>query len=164
MQKLVNKLIHILEYAIAGLTLLVLLGMLFFEIYDMFTVEGYFSNANKYLQNILTIVVGLEFVRMLINLTPANTLEVLIVAIARQVIVNHESALNNIACVLCIGGLFAIRKFLVARYDLKKELSNPEDDGCPSPCISPCGSPCGAPAGTKSCYTPADQGESSAEK
>ena len=154
MQKIVHKLIHILEYAIAGITLIVLLGMLGFELYDMFTVDGYFDNTNEYLHNILTIVVGLEFVRMLINLTPANTLEVLIVAIARQVIVNHDSAINNIACVLCIGGLFAIRKFLVARYDLKKELSNPEDDDCPPPCMSPCGSPCGAPAGTKSCYTP----------
>jgi hypothetical protein len=89
----------------------------------MFTVDGYFSEADIYLQNILTIVVGLEFVRMLINLTPANTLEVLIVAIARQVIVNHESALSNIACVLCIGGLFAIRRFLISRDDFKKELS-----------------------------------------
>ena len=89
----------------------------------MFTVEGYFASADTYLQNILTIVVGLEFVRMLINLTPANTLEVLIVAIARQVIVSHESSLSNIACVLCIGGLFAIRKFLISKTDFKKELS-----------------------------------------
>ena len=92
----------------------------------MFTVDGYFAGADTYLHNILTIVVGLEFVRMLINLTPANTLEVLIVAIARQVIVDHSSALSNIACVLCIGGLFAIRKFLISKRDFKKELS--EDD------------------------------------
>jgi len=46
------------------------------------------------------------------------------VAIARQVIVNHESALGNIACVLCIGGLFAIRKFLVSKKDLERELSS----------------------------------------
>ena len=89
----------------------------------MFTAEGYFSSANDYLQNILTIVVCLEFVRMLINLTPANTLEVLIVAIARQVIADHGSALGNVACVLCIGGLFAIRKFLISKRDLVRELS-----------------------------------------
>lgn len=121
--KIFYLLVHILEYLIAILTIVVLVGLLGYEVYKMFTVDGYFSSADTYLKNILTIVVGLEFVRMLINLTPANTLEVLIVAIARQVIVNHESALGNIACVLCIGGLFAIRRFLVSKNDFKKELS-----------------------------------------
>ena len=118
------KLVHILEYVIAIMTMVVLVGLLGYEVYKMFAVDGYFSSADTYLHNMLTIVVGLEFVRMLINLTPANTLEVLIVAIARQVIVNHESALGNIACVLCIGGLFAIRKFLVSKKDLERELSS----------------------------------------
>lgn len=122
------KAVHILEYVIAVMTMVVLIGLLVYEVYKMFTLDGYFSSADVYLKNILTIVVGLEFVRMLINLTPANTLEVLIVAIARQVIVNHESALSNIACVLCIGGLFAIRKFLISKTDFKKELSETEQE------------------------------------
>ena len=132
MNKKTNKIfylsLHILEYLIAILTIIVLIGFLGYEIYKMFTVGGYFYSADTYLKNVLTIVVGLEFVRMLINLTPANTLEVLIVAIARQVIINHENALANIACVLCIGGLFAIRKFLIAKTDFKKELSEDGSD------------------------------------
>ncbi|MBE6696620.1 MAG: hypothetical protein E7587_09255 [Ruminococcaceae bacterium] len=132
MNKKTNKIfylsLHILEYLIAILTIIVLIGFLGYEIYKMFTVGGYFYSADTYLKNMLTIVVGLEFVRMLINLTPANTLEVLIVAIARQVIINHENALANIACVLCIGGLFAIRKFLIAKTDFKKELSEDSTD------------------------------------
>lgn len=127
------KLVHILEYAIAVLTMLVLLGMLACEVYRMFTTDGYFDTANTYLHNILTIVVGLEFVRMLINLTPANTLEVLIVAIARQVIVNHNDPLSNIACVLCIAGLFATRKFLISKADFKKELSEDAPDQSQEP-------------------------------
>ncbi len=126
--KLFNRAVHILEYLIAGLTLLVLVGLIGFEIYKMFTTDGYFDDASTYLQHVLTIVVGLEFVRMLINLTPANTIEVLIVAIARQVIIAHESAISNIACVLCIAGLFAIRKFLIAKKDLKRELSESTED------------------------------------
>ncbi len=123
--------VHILEYLIAVLTMIVLLGLLGYEIYKMLAADGYFDSAEIYLRNILTIVVGLEFVRMLINLTPANTIEVLIVAIARQVIIDHGSPFNNIACVLCIGGLFAIKKFLISKNDLKRELSEGEDDGCP---------------------------------
>ena len=126
--RLFHRAVHFLECIIAILTIMVLIGLVGFEIYRMFTTDGYFDSANNYLHNILTIVVGLEFVRMLINLTPANTLEVLTVAIARQVIVNHNDPLSNIACVVCIGGLFAIRKFLITRSDFKKELSDDEDD------------------------------------
>ena len=121
--KAFNVAVHVLEYLIAFLTLAVLVFLIGSEIYKMFTTDGYFAAADVYLQNILTIVVGLEFVRMLINLTPANTLEVLIVAIARQVIVDHNNALNNIVCVICIGGLFAIRRFLISKKDLVRELS-----------------------------------------
>ncbi len=121
--KLFHVLVHIIEYCIAALTLIVLLFLLGLEIYKMFTVGGYFDSASTYLHNILTIIIGLEFVRMLINLTPANVLEVLIVAIARQIIISHEDPLVNIACVLCIAGLFAIRKFLVSEKDLKHDLS-----------------------------------------
>ncbi len=115
--------VHILEYLIAVLTMIVMVGLLGYEVYKMVATEGYLLTADTFLQNILTIVVGLEFVRMLINLTPANTLEVLIVAIARQVIVSHNDPVTNITCVLCIGGLFAIRRFLIAKSDFKKELS-----------------------------------------
>ncbi len=125
--------VHILEYCIATLTLLALICMLGVELYKMVTVNGYFDTASAFLHNILTIVVGLEFVRMLINLTPANTLEVLIVAIARQVIIDHADPISNISCVLCIAGLFAIRKFLISKRDLKRELSEGEDD---APCES----------------------------
>ena len=81
----------------------------------------------NYLHNILTIVVGLEFVRMLIDMTPANTIEVLIVAIARQVILNHDNPWSNVACVLCIAGLFATRRFLIPRSAMKIELSEVEE-------------------------------------
>ena len=125
--KIFHTAVHVLEYLIAALTLAVLVYLLGLEIYKMFTTEGYFAAADLYLKNILTIVVGLEFVRMLINLTPANTLEVLIVAIARQVIVDHSNPINNVVCVVCIAGLFAIRRFLIPKKDLSRELS--EGDG-----------------------------------
>ena len=115
--------IHILEYVIAALSLIVLVGLIGFEIFRMFSVSGYFDNPDTYIQNILTIVVGLEFVRMLINLTPANILEVLIVAIARQVIIAHDGLWSNLLSVACIAGLFAIRKFLVPKKELGHEMA-----------------------------------------
>ena len=127
-ETLIHKILHFLERFIAYITLIVLIGMLGFEFYHMFTVADYFSSVNTYLHNILTIVVGLEFVRMLIDLTPANTIEVLIVAIARQVIISHDNPISNLACVICIAGLFATRHFLIPKNELKVELSEVEPD------------------------------------
>lgn len=121
--KIVHSVLHILELVISVLTLIVLIGMLGLEIYRMFTTPDYFSSLDHFLQNILTIVVGLEFVRMLVDMTPANTLEVLIVAISRHVILNHGDPLGNVACVLCIAGLFATRRFLIPKKEMKVELS-----------------------------------------
>ncbi len=122
----IDKILHILEIIIAILTLIVLIGMLGWEVYKMITVPDYITTIDMFLHTILTLVVGLEFVRMLIDLTPANTLEVLIVAISRQVILNHNDPLGNIACVLCIAGLFATRRFLIPKKEMKVEMSEVE--------------------------------------
>ena len=126
MEIVFRKILHVLEFIIALLTLFVIVGMLGLEVYKMFTVPDYFVTLDNYLHNILTIVVGLEFVRMLIDLTPANTLEVLIVAIARHVILSHDDPLSNVACVICIAGLFATRRFLIPKKAMKVELSEVE--------------------------------------
>ena len=117
------KAIHFLEFLIAVLTISVLVGIVAFEVYKMFTVADYFSTLNNFLHNILTIVVGLEFVRMLVDLTPANTIEVLIVAMARHVILSHDDPISNLASILCIAGLFATRRFLIPKKAMKVELS-----------------------------------------
>ena len=122
-EKVFRKILHWVEGIIAGMTLVVMLGMVGMEVYKMFSMEGYFSEVHLYLHNILTIVVGLEFVRMLIDMTPGNTIEVLIVAISRQVIVSHDDPISNVCCVLCIAGLFATRHFLIPRKEMNLEIS-----------------------------------------
>lgn len=122
----IHKVLHIIERIIAFITLGVMLFMLGLEIYRMFTVADYFATMDTFLHNVLTIVVGLEFVRMLIDLTPANTIEVLIVAIARQVILTHNSPWSNLASIICIAALFATRHFLIPKEELTVELSEVE--------------------------------------
>ena len=117
-----HRIIHNIERFIAIVTILALLAALGLEIFHMFTEEGYFSEVNHVLHNLLSIVVGLEFVRMLLDTTPANILEVLTVAITRHVVLSHEDPWSNVACIACIAGLFAIRRFLVRRSELKEEL------------------------------------------
>ena len=117
-----RRVLHWIERGIAVITLIVMLIALGYEIFQMVTVAGYVTDVSAYLHNVLTIVVGLEFVRMLIDTNPANILEVLTVAITRYVVLSHDDPWSNLACIGCIAGLFAIRRFLVRRSELKQEM------------------------------------------
>ena len=122
-----RRILHVLERIIAAITLVALVGALGLELYHMFTSGStYFADVNHMLHNLLTIVVGMEFVRMLIDTTPANILEVLTVAITRHVVLSHDDYWSNVACIACIAGLFAIRRFLIRRSELKEEMVEQE--------------------------------------
>ena len=79
-----------------------------------FVDEESFSN---FLKNALGLVVGVEFVKMLVRHTMDNVVEVLIFAISRHLIVYHLEIWEMLIGVLCIAILFAIRKFLVVSSD-----------------------------------------------
>lgn len=117
-----RKILHILELVIAGVTIVVLMVGLGINIWKAICDPTAFGNTTDFLHTILNIVVGLEFVRMLIDMTPANTLEVLIMATARHIIMNHEDPITLLMGVACVGGLFAIRRFLIPRSDLTLDL------------------------------------------
>ena len=120
-------LLHYIERIIAVMTILALLGALGVEIYHMIASgAAYFADVETMLHHILNIVVGLEFVRMLIDTTPASILEVLTVAITRHVILSHDDPVSNLLSVACIAGLFAIRRFLFRRGELKEEMVEKE--------------------------------------
>ena len=122
--------LHLLERTIASICIVVLVIALILQICAMFGLDiaalpvdlSHFTDVNTYLHDITTVVVGLEFVRMLIDTTPANILEVLTVAITRQIILSHDNPWSTIASVACIAGLFAIRRFLIRRSELQEEM------------------------------------------
>ena len=118
-----RRTLHWIERLIAIVTILVMVAAFIYELYHIFLGgTEYLKDVSHYLHNVLTVVVGLEFVRMLIDTTPASILEVLTVAITRHVILNHTDPWSNAICVACIAGLFAIRRFLVRKKELKEEL------------------------------------------
>ena len=123
-----RRVLHWIERFIAVVTILVMVAAMGIEIYRMFTQPGYMSDVSNYLHHALTIVVGLEFVRMLIDTTPANILEALTVAITRQVILTHDNPWSTVASVLCIAGLFAVRRFLIRKAQMTIEMSEVEPD------------------------------------
>ena len=118
-----RHILHYVERTVATITLLGLIVSFVFMVYQMFAnPNDYLFDTHHFLHNILNIVVGFEFVRMMIDTTPANILEVLTVAITRHVILSHDDYWSNLICIACIAGLFAIRRYLVRRSELKEEM------------------------------------------
>ena len=131
--KRLGKILIILESIIAIFTVFVMIGLLIVEVWGIFRDPAYLLNAessvNTYLHHMLDIVIGLEFVKLLMHLTPGNILEVLTMALSRSIIVNHGSALENLLSIACIIGLFAAKRYLIPRAELNKEM----DESAPEP-------------------------------
>ncbi len=117
-----RHILHYVERAVASITLIVLIIAVIYQVFLLISDASYLFDIDDFLHNILNIVVGFEFVRMMIDTTPANILEVLTVAITRHVILSHDDYWSNLVCIACIAGLFAIRRYLVRRSELKEEM------------------------------------------
>ena len=65
----------------------------------------------------INLVICIEFVKMLCKHTPDTLVEVMMFAIARQMIVEHTSPQQNLIVVLAIAILFAIKKFFFGKFD-----------------------------------------------
>ena len=116
---LLKKLIIILEYAISlllavGIILLFIRTcMSIIHIPDLST----YPNYEDLLETCFNLIIGVELIRMVFQHTPSTVFEVLLFAIARQVIVDHATPLNSLIGVAAIAVLFATRKFLFCEFD-----------------------------------------------
>lgn len=146
------RILILIENIISVITVIILVFILLFEFLNIFANPlDYISSTNavtNYLHEMLTIVVGLEFVKLLMHLTPANILEVLVLAISRSIIVSHGSAVDNLIGIVCIVMLFATRRFLIPKQDLHHGISEDiQDEPEPSAVQAPA---CSSESGTAS--------------
>lgn len=103
----------LLEIVLSGL---VLIGLLLSFIPLLKWMPGLLFDGNDveirgFLERALDIVIGVEFIKMLAKHSPGSSLEVLLYAIARHMVVGHESALENLLSVGAIALIFVVRKF-----------------------------------------------------
>lgn len=70
------------------------------------------NGLHDFLAVAFNVVIGIEFLKMLSRHNMSAVVEVLLFAIARQMVVEHTSAVENLVMVVSIGLLFLIRKFL----------------------------------------------------
>ena len=83
-------------------------------------------------QEMFNLVIGIEFIKMLAKHSPGSALEVLLYAIARQMILGHESALESFISVASIGLIFLIRRFVFV-----PSFGSTMPDGQPAPDTEP---------------------------
>lgn len=74
---------------------------------------------HHFLEGSLTLAVAIEFVKMLCMHTPGTLIEVLLFAIARHMIVESLTPVQNLLIVIAIVILFAARKYLLTAHDQK---------------------------------------------
>ena len=87
----------------------------------IFTGTPYLIEGNMdldyFLEYALSLAVGIEFIKMLCEHTSDNLIEVMLFAIAREMIVEKLETPYTLVGVAAIAGLFAIRKFLFVKFE-----------------------------------------------
>ena len=124
----------LLEVLLSGI---VLVGLLFSIVPLLQWMPGLIVDGNEvevyeFLTRALDIVIGIEFIKMLAKHSPGSALEVLLYAIARQMILGHESALESFISVASIGLIFLIRRFVFV-----PSFGSTMPDGQPAPDTEP---------------------------
>lgn len=125
----------LLEIVLSGL---VLIGLLLSFIPLLKWMPGLLFDGNDveirgFLERALDIVIGVEFIKMLAKHSPGSSLEVLLYAIARHMVVGHESAVENLLSVCAIALIFIVRKFFfVPAFGAHLPDGNPAPDLTPN--------------------------------
>lgn len=128
MKRKLNEIIYTIsrytEIVLSAIMLLVIITLIVPMLYNFLRIPllditpGQFT---EFLGNALTLLIGVEFVKMLAKHTAENLLEVLMFAIARQMVVEHLNMGETLIGVVTIGIIFAIRKYLLLKNSNDKE-------------------------------------------
>ena len=121
-----------------GISLLVVVALMLAVVPLIKMLPGLLVDTNEveislFLQRALDIVIGIEFIKMLAKHSPGSSLEVLLYAIARHMVVGHESAVENLLSVGAIALIFVVRKFFfVPAFGAHLPDGNPAPDLTPN--------------------------------
>ena len=125
---LMFKIIQLFEIVVAVFITIVVIFMLYSLISQTANINIFqmtSSDFSDFLASALTLVVGLEFVKLLCQHTAENLIEVLMLAISRQMVVEHLNTFQMLLGVLSIVALLAAKKYLT---DISKNKKNKEQN------------------------------------
>lgn len=132
-----QKTMFLLESIIAAFSMIVLVYVMCMQMWEVVSQPAQLlaeDGVTHFLHEMLTVVVGFEFVKLLMHVTPDNVLEVMIMAVSRHLVVGSGTALdtllNVMAVTLCVCGVVIVRYVQHRkRQELEKE---PHDKAQPA--------------------------------
>ncbi len=114
-RKWIQRICDLLELLVAVLVLIGIADALvgyflgFTGIYHWIVDTGQFLT---FLENMFSVVVGIEFVKMLLKPNAENVIEVLVFLIGRHMIIGNNSAVDILLSVISVGILYGLGWFL----------------------------------------------------
>lgn len=117
----IQKSCDVLELLVAvavGVGLIVSLILYIPEGVALLTKSGDTSTFLVFLEDMFSVVVGIEFIKMLCKPSAENVIEVLVFLIARHMIIGSNSALDILLSVVSVALLYGVR--LVLRREKAK--------------------------------------------
>lgn len=106
------------------IAILILIGVMLLTSRMIFEVIGIIRNLGNpakmispgnFIAHSIELVIGIEFVKMLVKHTPSSVIEVLVFSISRLLIIEHTNMVNILLGVISIILLFILRSWLVGR-------------------------------------------------
>ena len=122
---------HLMDIFEIGIAIIVALGFiasvypLVRELPLLASISTGTEEYRHFLENALDLVIGIEFIKMLIKHTPGSVIEVLLFALSRHMVLEGGNAFENLLTVCAIAVIFAIRRFLnIESFEFMKKSSN----------------------------------------
>ena len=123
MKKDLQDMVHELTYYIELVIAVIMCGVIAIMTLKLLTtaipnyIMGDKIQIEGFLEKVMLLAIALEFVKMLCKHTPSTVIDVLLFAIARQIVVEHTTTLDNLIGIVALAGLFATRKYLLCHFD-----------------------------------------------
>lgn len=129
-KKKINNLIirmpNVLEKIVAAILLVGIVYGGYHLVIDAFSFTSPEVDAIAYMEKLLSsafsVIIVIEFVRMLVKHSMNTVVEVLIFAIARGIVAGHEQSLSMLIRVVAIALLLLCRKHLFKEFDFEEEI------------------------------------------
>lgn len=113
-KRLLDRFSVIMEYFVAAV---LCIGLLYFTLRLIGRVLHFpdyqvYEEFDDLLHDAFSLVIGVEIIRMLCEHSTEIVFEVLTFAIARQIVIDHTHAIDNVYGMIALAVVFAVRKYV----------------------------------------------------
>ena len=112
-----QKVLHVITAVIETLVAVVLIAGIVFALFDVPSLlSGIPGNAKEGLRDLVaymaTIIIVVEFIHVIVSQNLNSVIEIIMLAITRELVINEYETWELLAGVFCIAALFAVKKYL----------------------------------------------------